>query len=340
MDQKINSSNPKPVFVIGAGSWGSTLALVLAENGSRVILWDADRPHIETLIKDACNNRHLPGVSFPKNLEPVTEFITDRDKIEDVVVVVPCEALEEVLIKLKSSNFKKLNICLASKGLAPANQSLNHEIVSTILGDVPVAVLSGPSFASEVAAGLPTAVTIASENADTASHFSKLFHSERFRIYTHNDVIGVQIGGAVKNVMAIAAGISDGLGYGANTRAAVITRGLAEITRLGIAMGAQMETFMGLAGVGDLVLTCTDDLSRNRRLGLALAHGKTLKQAQEEIGQAIEGVRTVIAVHKLADKFNVNMPISEQIYKLINGDIQIQEAVQALLLRVPKSELS
>jgi glycerol-3-phosphate dehydrogenase (NAD(P)+) len=339
MNANSEFTQKKSIFVIGAGSWGTVLALVLAKNGNPVQIWDQDSAHIKTLQSESCNNRHLPGFMFPHNLEPVSNFLPDPEKVKDVVIVVPCEALEEVLKKIKSFELKSLSLCLASKGLAPDKLCLNHEIVSSVLGNIPVAILSGPSFALEVAKGLPTAVTIASTNTDTCRRFSEHFHNESFRIYSHDDIIGVQIGGAVKNVMAIAAGISDGLGYGANTRAAVITRGLAEISRLGVAMGGRMETFMGLAGLGDLVLTCTDDQSRNRRLGIALAHGKTLKQARDEIGQAIEGVRTVIAVISLAKKYQIDMPISEQIFHLINGDIAPEQAVQALLLREPKAEL-
>jgi glycerol-3-phosphate dehydrogenase (NAD(P)+) len=298
MDNNSDPKTKKPVFVIGAGSWGTALALVLARNGNPVQLWDADSAHIKSLQSASSNNRHLPGVIFPENLVPVSEFLPNPDDIENVVVVVPCEALDEVLTRLKSYDIKNLNLCLASKGLAPESLSLNHEIVASIFNNVPVAILSGPSFALEVAVELPTAVTIASTNSDTASQFSDLFHNESFRIYTLNDVIGVQVGGA----------------------------------------GGRMETFMGLAGLGDLVLTCTDNQSRNRRLGIALAEGKTLDEARREIGQAIEGVRTVKAVCNLANKYNIDMPISEQIFQLINGDIKPEQAVQALLLREPKAE--
>lgn len=335
-DKIIETASSAPVFVIGAGSWGTALALVLARNGHTVHLWDANREHIHALARDGCNNHHLPGVPFPPSLVPVNEFASAAS---DVIIVVPCEALEKVLGRLAQGKTDNLRICLASKGLAPGSLSLNHELVENKLGSVPVAVLSGPSFALEVAAELPTAVTIASSSVDTADHFAGLFHNETFRIYTHDDVVGVEIGGAVKNVMAIAAGISDGLGFGANTRAAVITRGLAEITRLGIAMGASRETFMGLAGLGDLVLTCTDDQSRNRRLGIALSTGKTLEQARTEIGQAIEGARTVLAVHKLARQYAIDMPISEQIYQLLEGSITAEQAVEALLSREPGPEV-
>ena len=328
----------RPVLVIGAGSWGTALAFVLAKNGHRVHLWDNDSRHIDNLIKDASNQKYLPDIPFPENIIPISNIQPAEPEIQDVIIVVPCEFLEDVLKRFKGRHPDSLRFCLASKGLAPESLMLNHEIVSDIMGDVPVAVLSGPSFAKEVAMGLPTAVTIASEKTSMSEYFSSLFHCEAFRIYTHDDIIGVQVGGAVKNVMAIAAGISDGLGFGANTRAAVITRGLAEITRLGTAMGGRNETFMGLAGLGDLVLTCTDDQSRNRRLGLALAKGENLDQARSEIGQAIEGARTVYAVKKLADKFQIEMPISEQIFHLINGDISPRQAVQNLLLRDPRQE--
>jgi glycerol-3-phosphate dehydrogenase (NAD(P)+) len=323
------------IFVVGAGSWGTALSLVLSKNGYTVDLWDADTKHVQSLINDSCNKRHLPGIPFPKTLNPVEHFKTDAT---DVILVVPCEAIEGVLNNLSKNRSEKLRICIASKGLTPGKTTLNHEIVSKVLGDIPVAILTGPSFASEVANELPTAVTIASTSHDTANWFANLFHNEYFRIYTHDDVIGVQVGGAVKNVMAIAAGISDGLDFGANTRAAVITRGLAEITRLGVAMGANKETFMGLAGLGDLVLTCTDNQSRNRRLGIALAQGSSLEQARASIGQAIEGVRTAEAVISLAEKYQVDMPISKQIYLLVNGKISPKDAVNALLMREPKPE--
>ena len=323
------------IFVAGAGSWGTALSLVLSGNGYIVELWDTDTKHIQSLKRESCNSRHLPGISFPENLKPIENFKTDA---KDIILVVPCEAIEDVLNRLSKSNSGSYRVCIASKGLAPGNTSLNHEIVKKVLGDVQVAIVTGPSFAAEVAHKLPTAVTIASTNQETANWFANLFHNDYFRIYTHEDVIGSQVGGAVKNVMAIAAGISDGLGFGANTRSAVITRGLAEITRLGVAMGANKETFMGLAGLGDLVLTCTDDQSRNRRLGIALAKGKSLEQARSEIGQAVEGIRTVEAVKLLAEKYQVDMPISEQIYLLVNGKISPEDAVNALLMRAPKPE--
>ncbi len=329
----------KPLLVIGAGSWGTALALVLARNGHAVYLWDVSESHITALRNDRANNRHLPGTAFPENLYPISQFAPLPEGIMDIVVVVPCEALKPVLLRLKPEIHPGVRLCLACKGFESDTLTLNHELVRQVLGDVAVAVLSGPSFAREVAAGLPTAVTIASADVATAGHFSALFLNETFRTYTHDDVIGVQVGGAVKNVMAIAAGIADGLGFGANTRAALITRGLAEIIRLGTAMGGRQATFMGLSGLGDLVLTCTDDQSRNRRFGIALAQGKSPDEIRQQIGQAVEGVSTASSVTRLARHFQVDMPICEQVQKVIEGRINVRDAVHELLARRPGSEL-
>lgn len=333
-------SDKLPILVIGAGSWGTALALVLARNGNSTYLWDQASEHIENLVKDGCNNRHLPGFVFPDNLKPGKDLGELLDKANDIVIVVPCESLQDVLWRLKEADGHRFRICLACKGLEPKSHSLNHLVVRQILGEVPVAVLSGPSFAREVASGSPTAVALASADQHTAGYFAERFHDTVFRIYTQDDIIGVQVGGAVKNVIAIAAGIADGLGFGANTRSAVITRGLVEVTRLGVAMGARRETFMGLAGLGDLVLTCTDDHSRNRRLGLILGRGGTVAAARREIGQAIEGIRTAEAVHELAREHEVDMPISQQIFRVIHTETTPREAVQALLAREPKSEFN
>jgi glycerol-3-phosphate dehydrogenase (NAD(P)+) len=327
-----------PVLVLGAGSWGTALALVLARRGIAVRIWDCDREHIAALARDRRNERHLRGIPFPESLLPTADLGKAAAGVRDVVVAVPCEGLRDALRALPAGG-RGLRLCVASKGLEPQSCSLNHEIVREILGAAPVAVLSGPSFAGEVAAELPTAVTIASESADTATQFATLFHGDTFRVYTHDDMVGVQVGGAVKNVMAIAAGISDGLGFGANARAALITRGLAEIIRLGVAMGGRPETFMGLAGLGDLVLTCTDDQSRNRRFGLALARGQNENEARAAIGQAVEGVRTAEAVCELARRHGVEMPISAQVHAVIRREVNPRDAVQALLTRERKAEI-
>jgi len=327
-----------PVIVVGAGSWGTALAMVLARNGYAVYLCDSETEHIRKLQQQHINEQYLPGIKLPPSIQPVTELRKPLADTGDIVIAVPCCALVSVLNQLQGIK-NKLNICLACKGIVSADEPLNHKTVSQILHEnANTAILSGPSFATEVAKGLPTAVTIASDNTETAGHFSDLFHNEYFRIYTSEDIIGVQIGGALKNIMAIAAGIADGLGFGANTRTALITRGLAEITRLGVELGGRPETFMGLAGLGDLVLTCTDDQSRNRRLGLALAQGVSLQQAIDRIGQAIEGIHTTMEVIKLALRLSIEMPISEQVHGVLTGQTAPKTAVQNLLSRDPKKE--
>ena len=331
--------------MLGAGSWGTALALVLVKNGFQVFLWDAfsehtEAEHLQRLIKERCNKQYLPDHPFPDQLQPSADLEGLLEAVEDILLVIPCEGIRDVMQRIAGFTSKKFRVCIASKGLEPETHNLNHRLVKNYLKDAEIAVLSGPSFAAEVAAELPTAVTVAAEDLATAKYFSDRFHNEVFRIYTHDDIVGVQVGGAVKNVMAIAAGIADGLGFGANTRAALITRGLAEITRLGTAMGGRLETFMGLAGLGDLVLTCTDNQSRNRRLGLALAKGKSLDEIRREIGQAIEGARTAAAVRSLTSEYGIEMPISEQIYLVLNGDQTPRNAVQELLAREPKAEVN
>ncbi|MDZ7735437.1 MAG: NAD(P)H-dependent glycerol-3-phosphate dehydrogenase [Gammaproteobacteria bacterium] len=329
----------RTVLVLGAGAWGTALAIATARDGHDVLLWGRNDRHIQRLQHERSNQRYLPGVSFPDNLRPVASLDDLSAGIDDIVIAVPCAGLSDAVTAVKDRfDLNHTGICLACKGLAAENGRLNHEMVNSIAGEIPVAVFSGPSFAGELAAGLPTAVTIASTDSDYASRLQQLFHSETLRIYTHDDVIGVEIGGAIKNVMAIAAGIADGLGFGANTRTAVITRGLAEIMRLGVALGGRAETFMGLAGLGDLVLTCTDDQSRNRRLGLALGRGETLEQASAAIGQVIEGARTAATALSLAEKHGIVMPITEQVVAVIEGKCTPREAVQALLAREPKAE--
>ena len=325
-------------MVAGAGSWGTALALALARNGHRVFLWDCVEDHARRLAQTGRNDLHLPGHPFPATLTAVTEFTPLPAGTGHVVIATPCAGLRTVLEALRDAEAEEVKLCLACKGLQPDTLSLNHAVAEEVLPEAPVAILSGPSFAAEVAAGLPTAVTIAAAEAAVAAEFAGLFHSEAFRAYTHDDLIGAQVGGAVKNVMAIAAGVSDGLGFGANARAALMARGLAEIMRLGLALGARAETFMGLTGVGDLALTCTDDQSRNRRFGKALAQGQDPEQAQASIGQAVEGAHTARAVCELATRHGVDMPISRQVLRVIEGEISPAAAVRELLARARKPE--
>jgi len=328
------------IAVLGAGSWGTALSMLLAKNGSRVNLWDRDADHIKQLAAERSNQRYLPGIVFPELLSPVAELEDTLKSSDFVLVVVPSAGFRSVLHRICSHTGSSFNLIWASKGLEPGSAKFLHQVVDEELpAHGSVAVLSGPSFANEVARGLPTAVTVASENAEYARAVVKLFHCPCFRAYTSSDVIGVELGGSAKNVLAIAAGISDGLGYGANARAALITRGLAEIMRLGMKLGGRRETFMGLTGVGDLVLTCTDDQSRNRRLGLAIGQGIPLDQAVAGIGQAIEGLHTAKELAALAISQKVDMPITQQVKRVLYDGESASAAVDALLAREPKSEV-
>lgn len=325
-------------MVAGAGSWGTALAMVLASNNRQVVLWDKIKTHIEHIKKDRINQKYLPGYPLDDHIQPEVDFITAFQQTGDIIVAVPSHALRSVLQQIPDKEPAR-KICIATKGLEQGTQKFAHQIVEDCLGTLDtVAILSGPSFAKEVVKRLPTAVAIASTCPDIADHFAVLFHNEKFRIYTHDDIIGIEVGGAVKNIMAIAAGIADGLGFGANTRAALITRGLAEIIRLGDALGADRTTFMGLAGLGDLVLTCTDDLSRNRRMGLALAKHISIQQAKEEIGQEVEGIQTTLEIYALANKLGIEMPITEQVYQVLTGKTTPDDAVRHLLSRNMKTE--
>lgn len=324
------------ILVIGAGSWGTALALVLARNKHRVHLLSTNDKNTKNKQTSNHNKSYFSSVTASENLYRVA-LIDDVPKdIKYAVIAVPCRGLRDSLKLL--TTFSGIQVCLACKGFEANTQKLNHIVVKEVLQSCPVAIISGPSFAKEVVEKKPTAVTIAAEDIKIAENFAAIFHNEIFRIYTSDDYIGVQIGGAVKNVMAIATGIVDGLKFGANTRSALITRGLSEIIRLGLSMGAKKETFMGLAGLGDLILTCTDNQSRNRSFGLLLAQGINIDEARKQIGQAIEGIGTVAEVVKLATKYNIEMPITEQVNNVLKGVCSPHEAVQNLLTRKPKSE--
>jgi glycerol-3-phosphate dehydrogenase (NAD(P)+) len=294
---------------------------------------------MEELARDRENRRFLTGFPLPSGLEPTASLDEALTKAHACLVVVPSHAFGELLSRLPGRLPAHLGVAWATKGLDPTTGGLLHTAARRALPEESLAVISGPSFAREVARGLPTAVTVASEDADFAARIAALLHGGRFRAYTSPDLVGVEVCGAAKNVLAIATGIADGLGFGANTRAALITRGLAELIRLGSALGGRPETFMGLAGVGDLVLTCTDDQSRNRRLGLALAQGLSVGEAKAQIGQEVEGVVTSQSVHALAQAMGIDMPISEQVYRVLFEDVSPLQATASLLDREPKPEL-
>ena len=302
-------------------------------------LWGRDPAQIEAMMRDRENRRYLPGAKFPETLTAVADLGACLEHAGIVLVAVPSHGLRETLVQLAPLLEVGVRICWATKGFELTSGKLPHQVAGEILGGgTPMAVLSGPTFAREVGDGLPTALTIAANDADFAADLAAALSGDNFRAYTSDDMIGVEVGGAVKNVLAIGAGISDGLGFGANTRIALINRGLVEMTRLGVALGASRETFMGLAGMGDLVLTCTDNQSRNRRMGLLLAEGKTVDDAQREIRQVVEGVLAAKAVHEVAESLGVEMPICQQVYRILYQGLPAREAVGTLMRRSLKPE--
>jgi glycerol-3-phosphate dehydrogenase (NAD(P)+) len=335
----MTSLSRRPIAILGAGSWGTALALYLAKSGQDVRLWTQDSSRADTLRADKANNRYLPGYPFPNSLSVTNDLSQALSDNSDILIAVPSAGFHALLDTLKPLVSQRARIICAAKGLDVEKGELLSTITHKILGKQHAyAVFSGPTFAHEVAAGLPTAVVIATSDKDFAADLLDRFNGPLLRVYSSTDVTGVEIGGAVKNVIAIATGIADGMGLGANARSALITRGLSEITRLGLALGGHYETFTGLAGMGDLVLTCTDDQSRNRRFGLALGRGKSPVEAEKEIGQVIEGKRNAEIIATLAKSLNVEMPITETVLPVIQGKTTIREAMQTLLSRAPRSE--
>ncbi len=291
------------------------------------------------MARDRSNARYLPGVEFPDPLQAIANLEDCLTGVTDILVAVPSHGLRETLVAIRPYLGSGYRVCWATKGFELHTGKLPHQVVADELGaDRPVAVLSGPTFAKEVGERLPTAMTIAANDSGFATELAESLSGDSFRAYTSDDMVGVEVGGAVKNVLAIGAGMSDGLGFGANSRVALITRGLVEMTRLGVALGAKQETFMGLAGMGDLVLTCTDNLSRNRRMGLALASGKSVDEAQEEIQQVVEGVMAAEAVNEVAEELTIELPICHQIYRILYKGAPPLDAVGALMGRELTSE--
>lgn len=337
MSTQIHSS----ITVIGAGSYGTALAILLARNGHHTILWGHNQNEMDVLEKERKNDKFLPNIIFPDNLTIEKELQTAVAASSILLIVIPSHAFGEVLQSIKPFLQHNSKIVWATKGLETNSGRLLQDVATEILGNnIPLAVISGPTFAKEVAQGLPTAVTVASTNDEFLLELQKLFHcGKSFRVYSSRDFIGVQLGGAVKNVIAIGAGLSDGLGFGANARTALITRGLAEMMRLGAALGADPITFMGMAGLGDLVLTCTDNQSRNRRFGMLLGQNKTIDEAKQIIGQVVEGCQNTKEVRLLAQMNNVDMPITEQIYEILYCNKDPKEAAKTLLGRTQKEEL-
>ncbi|PZN26987.1 MAG: glycerol-3-phosphate dehydrogenase [Proteobacteria bacterium] len=325
--------------VLGAGSWGTALAIQLARNARATVLWGRDSAHLAELARERRNRRYLPEAPFPESLRVEPDLAAALADARQVVVAVPSHALRELLQQVARHCSPQTRLAWATKGFELTTGLLPHQVVAAVLGtEVPGAVISGPTFAREVGMGLPTAMTVAATDEAVAREWAQRISDLNFRAYTSTDVIGVEVGGAVKNVLAIGAGVSDGLGFGANTRIALIARGLVELTRLGVALGARKDTFMGLAGLGDLMLTCTDDQSRNRRFGLALARGEHIDAAQRAIGQVVEGVLAARAVREVARRTGVEMPICEQVYRVVHEHASPREAVRELMSRALKPE--
>lgn len=326
--------------VLGAGSYGTSLAISLARNGANVVIWGHDPEHMARLQSDRANHEFLPDIDFPQSLIVESDLEKAVQASRDLLVVVPSHVFGIVLNNIKPHLRADSRICWATKGLEPETGRLLKDVAVEALGEgYSLAVLSGPTFAKELAMGMPTAISVASPDESFVSELQEKIHcSKTFRVYANSDFTGMQLGGAVKNVIAIGAGMSDGIGFGANARTALITRGLAEMTRLGAALGAQPETFMGMAGLGDLVLTCTDNQSRNRRFGLALGQGKDVDTAQGEIGQVVEGYRNTKEVWLLSQRMGVEMPIVDQIYQVLYQGKDAHMAAKDLLARDKKSE--
>lgn len=332
-------SDDSRFVVLGAGSWGTALSLLLSRNGHSVMMWEHEPEAAERIAVARANERYLPGFEFPELLNVHSDLARCFVEPAEILVVVPSSAFRSCLESIKPFVGPATRLCWATKGLEQGSNKLLHEVVAEVLPEIQsAAVLSGPTFAKEVAQGLPTAMTVASSSHEYAAFLAGCLHSKTFRAYTSSDVIGVELGGAIKNVLAIATGIADGLGFGANTRAALVTRGLVEMIPLGDVMGGRRETFMGLAGLGDLVLTCTDNQSRNRRLGIMLGEGKTLEQGLANIDQVVEGVQTTREVHELAQSHGIEMPIVDQVYRVLYENCTPKDAVHALLEREQKEE--
>ena len=333
---------PSAIAVLGAGSYGTALAICLARNGNTISLWGRNAEDMAQMAQQRLNQKYLPDIRLPDTLQVTADLAEAVASSRDILLVVPSHAFADTLRQIKPLLQPDARLAWATKGLEPETGRLLQDVARDILGDdVSLAVFSGPTFAKEMAVGMPTAISLSSSDAEFISRLSDLLHcAKSFRVYTNPDFIGVQLGGAVKNVIAIGAGMADGIGFGANARTALITRGLTEMCRLGCAMGAKKDTFMGMAGLGDLVLTCTDNQSRNRRFGLLLGQGQAVDAAMESIGQVVEGYRNAKEVYNLAQRVGVEMPITEQIYQVLYQGKDVKLAALDLLGREKRDEVS
>ncbi|MDO1528931.1 NAD(P)H-dependent glycerol-3-phosphate dehydrogenase [Fulvimonas sp. R45] len=324
--------------VLGAGSWGTALAALAARNGTPTRLWGRDPRALAAMAASRRNQRYLPGLELPESLAYESDLGAALRGAEVVLIVVPSHAFASILDEIAPLLEPGAAIAWATKGFEPGTGRFLHELVAQKLPGRPAAVITGPSFAKEVAAGMPSAVTVHSEDAAFAQKLAAMLHAPDFRAYSGSDVLGAELGGAMKNVLAVATGVADGMGLGLNARAGLITRGMNEMLRLGVALGARPETLMGLSGLGDLVLTCTGDLSRNRRLGLALGKGVAIDEAVRQIGQVVESVLTADEVMRLAAKHGLDLPISAGVRAVLHGEVTPVEGLKALMAREQKPE--
>lgn len=328
----------KKVTVIGSGSWGTALAVMLAEHGHEVTIWSRRQEAVDELVERRTNEKYLPGVTIPAEIGATTDRAEAVAAAEIVILAVPSRAVRQTA-KDFAPYFKKEQILVnVAKGLEEGSLLRLSEVIRECVPECEVCVLSGPSHAEEVARNLPSACLIASEKEETAKLVQREFMNPRFRLYTNTDMIGVEMGAALKNIMALAAGMSDGLGFGDNTKAALMTRGMAEMQRLGMAMGGKAETFSGLSGIGDLIVTCTSMHSRNRRAGILLGQGKSLAETLETVQMVVEGVNTVQAACHMAEKYGVSMPITEAINAVLFHGKNVEDAVLELMTRDGKAE--
>lgn len=318
------------IAVLGAGSWGTALAIQLARNGLQVRLWGHDPAHLRRLAELRENTEYLPGFELAANISPEESLPAAIAGCKYLLVAIPSKGFRSLLQDLEPLLDNDVALFWASKGFEIDSGLLLHEVIQQVLPEHRYGVISGPTFASEVARGLPAAIACAGNDEATTAAFAERLRGHHFRAYTTTDMIGVELGGALKNVLAIAVGVADGLGFGANTRAALMTRGLSEIMRLSTSMGAQQETMMGLAGLGDIILTCTDNQSRNRRFGLAIGQGKTVAQAEIEVEQTVEGLPAAKAIYNKARQLQLDLPIINEVYRLLYEDKNPQDAVRDL----------
>lgn len=328
----------RQISVIGDGGWGTTLAILLSKKGYPVTLWGAFPDYAATVNKKRINSKFLPGIKIPHEVVITSSLDEALDNKEIIVLAIPSQYMRSVLTRLTANKLSDKIFVSVTKGIENKSLKRMSEVIGELLGRVRLSVLSGPTIAHEVALGVPTTIVISSNDPAMAKDMQSVFMTDRFRVYTNNDITGVELGGSLKNTIAIAAGISDALGFGTNAKAALLTRGLVEMARLGVAMGAKKETFYGLSGLGDLTTTCISPYSRNRRFGEEIGKGKTLKEALKETEMVVEGVATTESAYELAKKFKVDMPITTQIYKVLYDKKNPKIAVHDLMTRSPKEE--